>query len=367
MLVVAGLSLKNLQPRVWDPESPYYLPDLKAVMVSYAEFHRMPRQRQAAMMLGLRDYLGVPPAVKVYLDNGAFYFLNHGGQAPVEQYEEFVEGAHPDWWPIPQDYIPSPSMSPEEQRSCFTRTVEVNLAYRRDGFVPVIHVGEMLEEYVAAVQSCDELATKPSIALGGVVPNLLRAPKAIPYGRVLGALRQVRSTFAGKQLHVFGLGGTATLHLGALIGVDSADSAGWRNRAARGLIQLPGGGDRTVVKLGSWRGRELSTEELQLLKGCPCPACTQHGLAGLRARGIDGSSRRAAHNLWVLLHEATEIERHLAAGSYASWFHHYLDNTIYLSLIQWLVQQREIEQSALEGQISSSAANDCKDPRAYRQ
>lgn len=45
--VVAGLSLRNLHPRVWDPQSPYYLPELRAVMVSYADFNRAPaRQRR---------------------------------------------------------------------------------------------------------------------------------------------------------------------------------------------------------------------------------------------------------------------------------------------------------------------------------
>ena len=42
--IIAGLSLKNLNPRVWAPASPYHLPNLRAVMVSYAEFHQMPAQ-----------------------------------------------------------------------------------------------------------------------------------------------------------------------------------------------------------------------------------------------------------------------------------------------------------------------------------
>ena len=45
--IVAGLSLKNLQPRVWDPSSEFYLSGLSAVMVSYAEFHRMKARRAA--------------------------------------------------------------------------------------------------------------------------------------------------------------------------------------------------------------------------------------------------------------------------------------------------------------------------------
>jgi 7-cyano-7-deazaguanine tRNA-ribosyltransferase len=104
------------------------------------------------------------------------------------------------------------------------------------------------------------LSRKPSIALGGIVPNLLRAPKAMPYTDILASVRQVRTAVVGKDLHVFGIGGTAMLHLAAILGIDSADSSGWRNRAARGIIQLPGGGDRTVVRLGSWRGRNPDAE-----------------------------------------------------------------------------------------------------------
>src|SRR4051812_42835926 len=72
VLIVAGLSLKNLQPRVWDPSSPFYLPGVEAVMASYADFHKMPARRRKAMEVGLRAYLGVPEGVAVYLDNGAF-------------------------------------------------------------------------------------------------------------------------------------------------------------------------------------------------------------------------------------------------------------------------------------------------------
>src|SRR5947209_19487998 len=74
VLIVAGLSLKNLQPRVWDPSSPFHIPDLRAVMVSYADFHKMQARRTQAMKVGLRAYLGVPKGVEIYLDNGAFYF-----------------------------------------------------------------------------------------------------------------------------------------------------------------------------------------------------------------------------------------------------------------------------------------------------
>lgn len=272
VLIVAGLSLKNLQPRVWNPSSPFHLPGLQAVMASYADFHKMPARRQKAMEMGLRSYLGVPKGIAVYLDNGAFYFASQKGGAPLDEYEEFVEKTHPDWRPIPQDYIPSPSMPRRKQRDCFARTMDVNRRYQHNGYVPVVHIGRHITEYTECIVSDDRLSQKECIALGGIVPNLLRKPKALPYSDVLAGLRHVRQTFSDKTIHVFGVGGTATLHLAALLGFDSVDSSGWRNRAARGIVQLSGSGERMVAELGKWRGRRPSCEEWGILRRCKCPA-----------------------------------------------------------------------------------------------
>jgi 7-cyano-7-deazaguanine tRNA-ribosyltransferase len=170
------------------------------------------------------------------------------------------------------------------------------------------------------------------------VPNLLRKPKAVPYRVVLDALVHVRQTFADKEVHVFGIGGTATLHLAALLGVDSVDSSGWRNRAARGIVQLPGSGDRMVADLGSWRGRRLSSEERGILRNCPCPACAQNGLESLAAGRIEGFCNRATHNLWVLLEEARWVEDRLRSGTYREHYKERLDNSIYKPLIEKAVE-----------------------------
>jgi len=337
MLVVAGLSLKNLEPRVWDASSPYYLPRVRAVMVSYADFHQRPARRQAAMEQGLRRHLGVPRRVKIFLDNGAFYFAGRSGETPRHEYEEFVARAQPDWRPIPQDFIPLPDMAPAEQRQCFTRTMRINRAYHHDGFVPVIHASRLLPNYIAAIQAHPQLAAKSAIALGGLVPNLLRSPSALPYAEVLSGIRRARQVFADKTLHIFGVGGTATLHIAGLLGIDSADSSGWRNRAARGIIQLPGSGDRMVSELGSWRGRQPSPAEWKALRECSCPACRQFGVRGLRARRLHGFNNRATHNLWILTEEARWLEKQLARDSYPAAFRQRLNNSIYLPLIEQLI------------------------------
>lgn len=332
--IVAGLSLKNLKPRVWDPESPYYLPGLTAVMVSYADFHQSPPQRKMAMRQTLRAYLGVPAHIRIYLDNGAFYFLDRDGGVPGNEYEEFVQAAKPDWYPIPQDFIPTPTMDDEAQLLCLRRTMEMNLAFAYDGFVPVMHVSRHLATYIDGFTQSKQLAQKDRVALGGIVPNLLRKPSAMPYADVLKSLLRVRHVLAGKHLHVFGLGGTATLHLAALFQIDSLDSAGWRNRAARGIVQLPGRGDRMVANMGSWRGREPDDNEWELLAACPCPACQQSGVAGLQANKLEGFCNRATHNLWVLLQEARAIQGHLAANTYRDWYQSHVENSVYRTLVR---------------------------------
>ena len=47
--------------------------------------------------------------------------------------------------------------------------------------------------------SHEPLARKKQVALGGIVPNLLRTPKAMPYLDVLRSLLQVRRVMADKQ------------------------------------------------------------------------------------------------------------------------------------------------------------------------
>lgn len=343
MIVVAGLSLKNLEPRVWDPASPFFLSDLRAVMVSYGEFHQMPARRRKAARLGLRKYLGVADEIDVYLDNGAFFFARSGIDGTERKYSQFVKKSRPDWRPIPRDYIPAPIMSPQMQRSCFDRTMDVNLRYRHDGFVPVLHIGKYLEQAAEVIATNEKLSGKSRIALGGIVPNLLRKPKALAYSDILASLLFVRKKFLEKSIHVFGVGGTATLHLAALIGFDSVDSSGWRNRAARGIVQLPGSGERLVADLGKWRGREPSTEEWGQLLKCRCPACQQFGFDGLKASALHGFCCRATHNLWILLRENQWLEKHISGNTYEQNYRRRLDNSTYRPIIREVLALRKKE------------------------
>lgn len=338
MKVVAGLTLKNLNPRVWDDEWIYHLKDLTAVMVSYADFQQMRVKRREAMQCGLRSMLNIPKEVAVYLDNGAFSFATNGGEPSAREYREFWQAAEPDWRPVRFDSIPTPRMHGNAQRACFMKTMKMNVSYQHDGYVPVVHVGRHLKEYLDAIEANVNLKSKECLAIGGIVPNLLRSPKAATYSDVLDNLVDVRKRFPSKRIHVFGIGGTATIHMAALLGFDSVDSCGWRNRAARGIIQMAGSGERLVAQLGSWRGRRPSAEEWKLLKKCQCPACLEYGCQGLKESGQRGFCNRATHNLWILLEEAKWVERRLANDNYEKYFRRRLDNTTYLPIIERLLE-----------------------------
>ena len=338
MEIVAGLQITSIKPQVWDIDSPYYLDKLHAVMVSYADFHQSRARRHKAMEMGLHTNLDIPESVNIYLDNGAFKFSRDRIEVSHQDYEEFVEQAKPDWYAIPQDYIPTPQMDDDEQLECLERTMAVNKSYSHDGYVPILHISRHLDEYLRQFEENEQLRSKPICALGGIVPNLLRAPKSMSSGDVLDKVRQVRKAFADRKLHLFGVGGTATLHIAALLGIDSVDSAGWRVRAARGLVQLPGTSDRAVASLGNWKVREPNSEELEKLGECQCPACQKYGIEGLKANRTYGSCNRATHNLWTLLEENRMIQKHLQAGTYGEWYKEHLHNLTYRPLIDRIVE-----------------------------
>ena len=66
--------MKSLHPYVWDKDSPHFLPELQAVMVSYADLLNRPALLRRAASDGLHHALNIPHNVQVFLDNGSFSF-----------------------------------------------------------------------------------------------------------------------------------------------------------------------------------------------------------------------------------------------------------------------------------------------------
>ena len=110
-----------------------------------------------------------------------------------------MENAKPDWKPIPQDYIPFPSMTPQKRRGCFDKTMRVNLQYQGDGYVPVIHIGHHLLQYTACLAASAALFEEAvHRQLGAIVPNLLRKLDAMAYSDILASRVPCSGKFRGQ-------------------------------------------------------------------------------------------------------------------------------------------------------------------------
>ena len=141
------------------PRSPYHLPHLRAIMVSFAEFELAKTLREKALAEGLHGALGVPEDVQLYLDNGAFSNIRADKKLSTQVYWKFAKQTNPDWYTIPADFIPLPSMSEAEQQDCFKKTMFYNYRYSFDGCVPVVHAGAKLEQYLKAFAAHDVLVS----------------------------------------------------------------------------------------------------------------------------------------------------------------------------------------------------------------
>lgn len=348
MLLVAGVNIKNPVPQFWDPESPYHLPGIKALMVSFAEFSGYRSRLEAVRKTGLRKYLKIPKDVQVFLDNGAFHTLTKGLEFKSKEYRDFVKDAKPDWYPIPVEHIPHPSMKKSAQEKLYKATMVYNHRYAKDGYVPVVHAGAFLSEFLDGVEQISSKKKVKRLGLGAMVPFLLRGKGADGRTQVVDDIMKVRRRLPDVKIHGFGIGGTATLHIAAILGLDSVDSAGWRNRAARGIIQLRGTGDRVVAEFGKWRGRALSLKERKTLEDCGCPSCLG-GPNALEQGGLKGFASRAVHNLWVLNEELQEIEHRLESSTYLDWYRDHVNNRVFLKLIEHAVEEAGLRQAPVTG------------------
>jgi hypothetical protein len=303
-------------------------------MVSYAEFADGESARRKSMQDGLHGFLGIPEDVKVYLDNGSFSFRESEHVPDAREYREFVNAARPDWKPVRFDAIPMPRMSKTERQACFSMTMQMNRRYRHDGFVPVLHAGPSMSQFLEAFLDDERLASKHSIAIGGLVPYLLRRKRARDCTAAITGLAQVRSAFPQATIHAFGLGAPSTIHLANLLGFDSVDSSAWRNRARFGIVHVKETGERRVVGTSRYADREPDEAEWKCLQGCCCPACRLAGVEGLLKQGTAGFCNRATHNAWVLHEEQSWIDQQLLKGTYGRSVLWRLRNSRYLRAVE---------------------------------
>ena len=199
-----------------------------------------------------------------------------------------------------------------------TRSMIEKEASSNPELIPVIH-GHTLQSVEWFVRQLAKIGDFRIYGIGSLVPSVFNARGVGGINNVIRIVSHVRKLLPGKLIHVFGVGSTITMHLMFASGADSLDSSSWRSKAAFGIIQLPGIGDRYITgRAGKATGKKylnLSRKEIRILDECHCPACKKLGLSGLRR----SFSMRALHNSWVLQKEVEKARRLIRTGDYPAY------------------------------------------------
>ena len=322
------------KPRPWQAFS---LPGVLVNAWQILSTGRVPRQASAYRVQECRDLMSSSP---VLIDSGGYLYLRREDFRPdpleiLDLYEDLSPaiGAVLD---CPLD----PFLAPEQNEMRWRQTIaNTRTMFEKNGhltLMPVVHAHSVEQ----AKRACSELrqAIGEPIALG--IGSLVPLMRGRHDGRVLakqpGAgseadrdyqssrhlavdiIRTVRAGFPNALLHVFGVGGTTTMHLMFAQGIDSLDSVGWRLKAAHGAIQLPGLGDRfTSTRAHNTRALLAEDDNAKgILLQCACPVCREHNTLEDRLSVLDRSfNNRASHNAWVFVQEAAMFGAHIQTDS----------------------------------------------------
>jgi queuine/archaeosine tRNA-ribosyltransferase len=323
--------------RLGSSPKPWEFLDIDSIIVNAHEMLSDKARLKNIEDEGIHSYLGFNGAIVI--DSGGFLFLRRANLSiDVTRLMEVYERSRP-MIGVVLDYPFDPFASRIENESRWARTLENTRAMLGGNgsipLMPVIH-GYTLSDIARACDAIEELSEVDMIGMGSIVPLMkgingqidfsetndskpsrterqdrVDSPKYSSRHFVVDAVKFVRKRFPDAMLHVFGVGGTTTMHLMLALGVDSLDSIGWRIKAGHGAIQLPGTGDRFLSPRDHRRvqRRLLDDGEKTILSQCECPICIGRELPD-RIRTLDRSfENRALHNAWTYLEELRQFKQ----------------------------------------------------------
>jgi len=256
--------------------------------------------RERALERGLHDLLEFDGAIVT--DSGSFQLAEYGEiDVTTEEILEFQHEIGSDVG-TPVD-VPTPPDESHERASADLETTQERLAVAEG-----VDVGDMLVN--APVQGSTHLDRREEAGrhaastdldvfpVGAVVPLM----NDYRYGDMVDVVAAAkRGLDADCPVHLFGAGHPMMFALAAAMGCDLFDSAAYALYARD---------DRYLTVRGT---RHL--DDLEHLP-CPCPVCTEHSAAALRA--LDERERGdelAAHNLHVSFAEMRRVRQAIRAGS----------------------------------------------------
>ncbi|MEM2125660.1 MAG: hypothetical protein QXQ53_04615 [Candidatus Methanosuratincola sp.] len=286
---------------------------------------------QKAREAGINQYLGLDNSCPTLLDSGGYLYLkrNDVKVGPCEVLDLY-EDLNPTIGVI-LDHPLDPFVSAEVNEKRWQETLtNTRLMFERNGhliLMPVIHAYSAAQVRKACVELRQIVGEPNIVGVGSLVP-LMRTHhdgKLLTNGNyrssrhlAIEVIKAVRVEFARSFLHVFGVGGTTTMHLMFALGVDSLDSIGWRLKAGYGAVQLPGLGDRFTGNRYRKNRTLLVKDKVakEALLACQCPVCQEHDTLERRLMALDQSfNNRALHNAWVFIQEAKAFREAAKADS----------------------------------------------------
>jgi len=203
----------------------------------------------------IQSYLGYHGPIMI--DSGGFIFMRRNDiSIDINELIDLYERSRP-LIGVVLDYPLDPFSKQIENRSRWAKILEnTRMMFSHNGSVPLLPIvhGHTMSEIAEACDALQELCDIEFLGIGSLVPLMkgirganiseLTEPELKGSRRplstnkryssrhfVIDAIKYVRERFPDAFLHVFGVGGTTTIHLMLALGVDSIDSVGWRLKA----------------------------------------------------------------------------------------------------------------------------------------
>jgi len=196
--------------------------------------------------------------------------------------------------------------------------------------VPVVH-GYYPNEITWYLKRLKKIGNFSMYGIGSLVPSMFNVRGVGGILNVIKVILEIRKQEPRKKLHVFGTGGSLTMHLMYHAGADSLDSSAWRTKAAFGAIQMSGVGDRYITK--NHRHKKypaLSRDEKKRLENCRCPICRKYGFKALQ----EEFTGRAIHNAWVHQQEVRKTRKLMRENRYDEYVDKILSKTNFAKLFR---------------------------------
>ncbi len=214
---------------------------VKAVMVNAYEILSKNLVNKARGK-GLRRILGIDDDVELWIDSGGYQFLKHGVNISVNTIAKIYSSINADYY-VSLDYPPSPGDDDKVRASKIAKSIRnyQELSRTIENLVPVYHLstGKLLriqyEEYYRASYAC----------IGGLVPYFMQLAGKHSRLKAVVFLALIRK-MTGQLVHALGLASPAVVPILRRLGIDSADTMTWRQKAAYGKVIIPGRGERHV-------------------------------------------------------------------------------------------------------------------------